>query len=310
MEAVERLPISDRVTAKVAFAIVQPDTSTSSRLSEPAGLLTSTARSVYLLALGANVGELTRANSDAQRFAAAMGRLLRLPSDHIRVVENARVKDFRAGMEWLREQAGPEDLAVVFFSGHGSTITDDDGDEADGLDEVFVMYDAQEHQPALVRHVVRDDDFATWLQAIRAGHVLVFIDACFSGGLHKSLSTTVTNARPKFFMSGELGRSAPALVQGASPPDLPGGIDGLTTGKIALPRTAVFAAAQERQYALETHLGGLFTIAFLAELQQARGGDLTTVFQRVAQRVHQASKQQQTPVLVGNAALAATLNVQ
>jgi len=138
----------------------------------------------------------------------------------------------------------------------------------------------------------------------------VFIDACFSGGLSRSLDMTVTNARPKFFIGGELGRSAPAPVPKAHSPDLPGGIDRLTPGGTEVPKAVIFAAAQEDQKALEIYLGGLFTLTFLAELQQASGRDLRAIFQSVAQRVHQASKRQQTPALVGNTALAATLHVR
>ena len=88
----------------------------------------------------------------------------------------------------LIDAAEPGDVAVFHYSGHGHQITDDDGDEIDGLDELLVPYDA----PAALdggyggeRHL-RDDELGELLLELRrkvgpTGSVVVFIDACFSG---------------------------------------------------------------------------------------------------------------------------------
>ncbi|MFQ5641338.1 MAG: DUF4384 domain-containing protein [bacterium] len=71
---------------------------------------------------------------------------------------------------------GENDLALFYFSGHGTQITDVNGDEADGLDEAFIPYDGQSEGTLLI-----DDDLATLVERIPTSQVVVIIDACHSG---------------------------------------------------------------------------------------------------------------------------------
>lgn len=117
----------------------------------------------------------------AQGFEPAAVQVLR---DH----DATREGILRTFREELLEPARPGDLVAVFYSGHGQRITDDDGDELDGYDEALVPYDA----PASLdggyrgqRHL-RDDTLHELIQELRKkvgseGHVLVFLDSCFSG---------------------------------------------------------------------------------------------------------------------------------
>lgn len=313
LQAVERLPQGDWATAKVTFEIQGPPQAQVTPPPAPEPLRTSVTQQLgttYLLAMGANVGELTKPNDDAEQFAATIKSVMHIPSSNMRVVKNAHVQDFRQSMEWLRDQVKSEDTVVIYFSGHGTTVRDDNQDEADGLDEVFVMYDAAQVQAPSLKHVVVDDQFTTWVSALRTQKVVVFIDACFSGGLSKGVSTTVTNARTKFFIGGELGRVLPASKPVAvGQKDLPGGMDGQDTGMLKTGKGVVYAAAQEGQNALEVSAGGLFTIQFLSELRRSKGGNFMTVFESTLQKVHQVSRQQQTPVALGDTTLGSTLAV-
>jgi len=316
LQAVERLPQGDWATAKVTFEIqgAQPGVPTqTSPLPAPEPVRTSVTQqpgTTYLLAMGANVGELTKPNDDAEQFATTMKSVMHIPSPNLRVVKNAYVQDFRQGMEWLRDQAKADDTVVIYFSGHGTTVRDENQDEADGLDEVFVMYDAAQVQMPSLKHVVVDDQFTTWVSALRTQKVVVFIDACFSGGLSKGISTTVTNARTKFFVGGELGRVLPTSRPGAvDQKDLPGGMDGQDTGMLKTGKGVVYAAAQEGQNALEVSAGGLFTVQFLSELRRTKGGNFMTVFESTMHRVQQMSRQQQTPVAIGDTTLGSTFAI-
>jgi len=94
-----------------------------------------------------------------------------------------------AGLQWLTDTAQPGGVAVFHYSGHGHRITDDNGDELDGYDELLVPYGAPgDLRPGNYhgeRHI-RDDELAPILAALRrkvgpTGNVLVLIDACFSG---------------------------------------------------------------------------------------------------------------------------------
>ncbi len=88
----------------------------------------------------------------------------------------------------LIDQAGPGDVVVLHYSGHGHQITDDNRDEIDGYDEVWVPYDAPKRPSAEykgARHI-RDDTLNVLVQELRRkvepdGNVVVIIDACYSG---------------------------------------------------------------------------------------------------------------------------------
>lgn len=80
------------------------------------------------------------------------------------------------------------DIVYIHFSGHGQQMRDRNGDEADGLDESWIPYDAY-RQPCNKdrgeKHLV-DDEVNICLSAIRdkigaSGKLLVAIDACHSG---------------------------------------------------------------------------------------------------------------------------------
>ena len=134
-------------------------------------------------AMGSSVGLLTKTNADAQRFVDVMQPLFQVKAAHIRLIKDARKADFTAAMVWLRAQVNPNDLVLIFFSGHGSRVPDDNGDEADGWDEGFVMFDVQDAGYASSDHLVRDDQFTSWLDGLATDRVLTVIDSCFSAGL-------------------------------------------------------------------------------------------------------------------------------
>jgi hypothetical protein len=85
----------------------------------------------------------------------------------------------RAGLRRLADGAQPGDRLVLHYSGHGTQYPDDDGDEADRLDECLVPYDLDWGLP---RTVVRDDEFARWIETVAAGvHMTIIFDCCHSG---------------------------------------------------------------------------------------------------------------------------------
>lgn len=81
---------------------------------------------------------------------------------------------FTGSVRSLSERAGPEDRLVIFFSGHGSQEAPGSGgpEEADGVNEVLCFYDED----------LSDDALAELLRGFPGG-VLLFADACNSGGL-------------------------------------------------------------------------------------------------------------------------------
>lgn len=81
-------------------------------------------------------------------------------------------------LEEVGRNAGPDDLFVFFFSGHGDR-TDRSSRQAadpDGLDETITLYDED----------ITDDEMNKLLAPIRA-RVLFALDSCFAGGFSKDV---------------------------------------------------------------------------------------------------------------------------
>ncbi len=72
----------------------------------------------------------------------------------------------------------PNDLVLLSMSGHGTQLKDDDGDEADGMDEAICTWDK----------IVRDDELLKLLYKFPSGlRVVLISDQCHSKGNFKGL---------------------------------------------------------------------------------------------------------------------------
>lgn len=92
----------------------------------------------------------------------------------------------------LIQKVKPGDIAVFHFSGHGEQIEDDNGDEADGLDESLIPYDAPINDRGGPDNHFRDDLLGKKLNELRTvlgvnGSLLFIADACHSGTLTRGL---------------------------------------------------------------------------------------------------------------------------
>lgn len=297
LSVVAGMPLQDWATAKVTYDIVGPNGRQlpSAPPVAPAVQAAGSGRT-FVLSMGSDVGELSKTNDDAKRFADQTAQLLRVPEQNVRFIRNATRSDFEAGMAWLAQVAAPEDLVFIFFSGHGTQIPDDDGDELDLLDEAFVTYNVQNNPNWTERDVVRDDDFARMVSRLRTDRVVSVLDTCHSGGLRKSLIPT--GVRTKYLFNSKLRSMAGVrTVSTARHKDMAGGIDGNAQGGPAL-KGVVLAAAQESEYALEGAEGSLFTLAWMKAV--TGGGTLRTAFDRAVADTLQRSRGQQTPAMVGD----------
>ncbi len=89
-------------------------------------------------------------------------------------------KAMRAAIQATVERARSGDLVVVQYSGHGSFIPDENGDEPDGTDECLCPYDINAKGP------ITDDEIFD-LYSARANGVKIFMisDSCHSGTVAK-----------------------------------------------------------------------------------------------------------------------------
>ena len=82
--------------------------------------------------------------------------------------------------EQVARLAGPDDLFLFFYSGHGTQIPGQTSEtEPDGRNEAIVLRD----------HIVTDDEMGQWFQGVHSRMALIALDACFSGGFARNVIT-------------------------------------------------------------------------------------------------------------------------
>ena len=114
----------------------------------------------------AQVGDLL-----TRHFAFTDDREIRVLTDR-----QATSNGIRRGLEWLVADTQAGDVLVFHYSGHGSQVRDDNGDEADGLDETLCPYDFDWD------HTFTDDQLAACVAGLPRGvHLTVILDCCHSG---------------------------------------------------------------------------------------------------------------------------------
>lgn len=109
--------------------------------------------------------------------------------------ENATYTRLNAMLEYYQSFLVKDDLLFISFSGHGQQIPDENGDEPDGLDELWCLYDAR----------VSDDYFFRMLKGFREDvKILVVADCCHSGTSLRSLTPIISNSSTRHMRSQSL----------------------------------------------------------------------------------------------------------
>lgn len=207
-------------------------------------------------------------------------------------IESAEVEVDRAGIvaafEQLAEDAASGDLVIITMSGHGTRQPDRDGDETDGLDEVFLPADATKAKPgdSQIPNALVDDELGRMVLAIRRkGADVVFVmDSCHSGSGLRSASADVAD------------RYVDPAVLGIRAIEAPGGAPSAVAAvagddRDAPGRVVAFYAARSNEVAREVNLTpeaaddagwyGLFTSHLAARLQSAEPVSYRQLFQAV-----------------------------
>jgi hypothetical protein len=261
-------PATVRVVAATSVAA-------SSRAAET-GIRVDLRPRLYALAVGvgaygnAAVRPLGLAAKDARDFAET----LRAQHDKlycevtIRLLTDAEAtKDaILDGLDWLQRETTARDVAMLYFAGHG--LDDNSGN--------FYYLPVGADPAALRRTGLSRGDVQSTVASV-AGKMLVFMDACHSGGLMQSIERRGTQ------------------------PDLTSVINELVAAENG---AVVFSSATTRQYALERPDWG--NGAFTKALIEGLGGEARTPGQEkvtvktldayVAERVKRLTEGQQSPV--------------
>lgn len=126
-------------------------------------------------------GDLPGAEHDARRVRDVLVMRSGFPEQNVRMLINGEATKaaIQEGItEWLVQNARPGDNVVIWYSGHGSQMWDEDGDEDDGLDETLAPADVI---PTSTENDISDDEFNRWLGMLPTENVIVFLDNCNSG---------------------------------------------------------------------------------------------------------------------------------
>ena len=184
----------------------------------------------------------------------------------------------------LAAKANDGDFVFIHLSGHGTRQADRGGDEADGLDEVFLPADTARAEPGTnqIPNAITDDEIGAALAAIRSkgADVWFVLDSCHSGSGTRAGSL---NTATRFVDPSVLGVSADPVyldeetVVEQTQDDLPGGF-------------MAFYSAQSSELAREVNFAadtggdewyGLFTAKLAARLQTSAGLTFRQLFQAV-----------------------------
>jgi hypothetical protein len=143
----------------------------------------------YALCIGINnypgtQNDLAGCVNDADDWNAELAR--RGFSVQRLIDRQATGKAMRAGIRSVLAGAQAGDLVVVQYSGHGSFVPDENGDEPDGADECLCPYDVRSRGP------ITDDELFDLYSARPEGVKLLMIsDSCNSGTVSKFAPITM-----------------------------------------------------------------------------------------------------------------------
>ncbi len=213
-----------------------------------------------------SVTDLPGTLADANGIYQLLTNTYNFPKENICMLQNeaATSDNFRnAFKEALVDRARENDVAVVFYAGHGSQVTDQNGDEPDEWDETFVFHNAD----GWGADELVDDDFHKMLQQLHAKtrNIVAIVDSCNSGTSTRGDSELQARFLPR------TARTATPTSSG----DDGGGDGGGDWAPDSLPGLVALTAASDGTPALETAESGVFTGALIQVLSRPRAGIMT-----------------------------------
>jgi metacaspase-1 len=211
-----------------------------------------------------------------------------------------------AVQSFLIEPTQAGDIVYLHYSGHGGQATDDNGDEADGLDETIIPSDYVSNRDT--SRDIRDDVFGQWLAAIKRkqpANFTVTFDSCHSGDVSRGGAAVSRGGRTGW-------RPPPAAVRSRAGDQLGEAGGGFLSRGEAEGSFVFLSAASSYQKSWEApytdNAGqrlGLFTYSLINALTAAT--DQTTyasLYERladeVARQIRTANLPAQTPQIEGD----------
>lgn len=139
--------------------------------------------------------------TDMQRIADALGY-----TSTIILNEEATADRIISEIGQAAWNLDPGGILMLTYSGHGGQVPDANGDEPDGLDETWVLYD---------RQLIDDELYNMWNQLPAGARVLVISDSCHSGTMTRDAFIAMSQAAP--FAAHYRSRSGAPRFRGVPP---------------------------------------------------------------------------------------------
>jgi hypothetical protein len=181
-----------------------------------------------------------------------------------------------------------DDIALFYFSGHGSQMPDDSDDESDRLDETLVAWDSR--TPG--KFDVSDDELNAAFRALvaRTPNITVILDSCHSGtGIRDVATVRRIDADRRMPPSGGAGPSARS-TEGSDELLALGANYALLSGSSAM--------TLSNEDLFDDRIQGALTWAFIHAVSADRQGTYRSVFPEIVRRV-QGRFPSQIPQLEG-----------
>ena len=162
--------------------------------------------SIHALHIGINKYKGATLRGCVNDAKAMAGFFKRAESRKVLLDKDATRKNILAELAKLLKRLKADDWGVITFSGHGTWLPDESGDESDGRDEALVCADLK---------LIVDDDFGKLLSKRHpASRLFVVTDSCHSGTVHRFFSAAYSRVRFMPCANFASARSGAKRVQG------------------------------------------------------------------------------------------------
>ena len=160
----------------------------------------------------ADLSKLKTAVNDAKGVAEVLERDYGFA---VQLLLNATRSDVLRALSQLRGELGPNDNLLVYYAGHG--VLDEYAEQG-----YWLPVDAERDNPA---NWISNSDITDAMRAIRAKHVMVVADSCYSGTLVRDATVNINSGleRDAWLKRMTRKRSRTALVSGGLEPVIDSG---------------------------------------------------------------------------------------
>ena len=209
--------------------------------------------------------------NDVNNLKAALLKCFAFQEQNIKVFTDRKAtkKAMQDGMMKLVKGAKRGDVLLIHYSGHGSNVPDDNGDEADGRDEILCPTNLDWKDP------LTDDWLRIAFDKLPAGvNLTVIMDCCHSGTNTRAVPAQDAPIIERFLpcpldlMAAESGRKLTGEVKGKRAALKKQGKRRKDLVNVDLPEILI-AGCRDTQTSADAHIGGSYNGALTYNLVAA-----------------------------------------